>query len=169
MKAYYENYGNEANPGEIIVVGDGEYLEADSSDKGISISWTSETALKDLLDIARRDGLLDGSTSDDSYLQICDDGISKAAEGPAEEVIDFITAKEPTVTYVSLKYDSLVLVWSAPAARVRWSKVSYPEIAVVVAATDIAKAEGLIRETGSETVRTKYPELISKVSQLALT
>jgi len=169
VKAYYEDYGDRANPGEIVVVGDGEYIQVESSGEGdLTASWTSELSFARLLKKISEDAAFVPVKSDDSTLQIVDDyGDIELAEGTVRDIALLVREEDPNVTYARLNYEGATLIWSCSERRVTWSVEEYFEIALAMPEANFKLLRHLIRHTGSDAVRANSSQLLSRLKQVA--
>jgi hypothetical protein len=169
LNTIYEDYGDTWGSGETVVVGDGEYLQVESTEQRITLSWTSKVSLTELLKIVQADpGQFTELGTSDSFVK----STARADEvewfdGTASDVINFVETKRPTVLYLSLEYASLVLAWTAPGKRVRGSRAEYAEVAIVLSKLDRDLASSLVQSTASPAVRDHFSELSSDIRQLA--
>lgn len=169
LNTIYENYGDTWGSGETIVVGDGEYLQVESTSERITISWTSNTSLQDLYRIIEKEPNKFRETgASETFVQIrTDKGDVEWAEGTTSEVWSFIDDEDPDVVYASFQYELATIAWTPRGNRVPSSDALYTEIAIVLRKLDRAIVTSLILQTASMAVRDHYRELFSDIKQLA--
>lgn len=169
LNTIYEDYGGSWGSGETIVVGDGEYLQVESTENRITLSWTSSVQLSELLTLLQKEtSEFTETETPDSFAQIrAADGGVEWAEGTLSEVTDFVREEAPDVLYLSLQYASLVVAWTAPGNRVRGSDAEHSEIGIVLPKMNQEVVTFLLENTASQAVRDHYLKLFSNIRQLA--
>lgn len=170
-KIAYEDYSSfikddKAFSGESVVIGDGEYLQVERSDDGISISWTSPIGIRGLVEYADKNTqLIPAGDGQKSFVEIENGSKAESSEGTAREVIDFITSEDSPVSYVRIEYDKLALLWSSPAARIKDSDQIFAEVAIVTQDRNQELIESIIKSVGSQSIQKHYDEVIGELKE----
>jgi len=171
VTALYENYGDQYSQGETLVIGDGEYLQVESDSHKVSISWTSQIPLGDLVGLLRRypGQFIETNTGDESFVQYLNSetGTIDLAQGDVKSVLDFIVEATPDARYVSLQFESSTVAWMPPAQRIKGSKEEYSEVALVLNTFDKDLFDSIVEITATKNMRNTYLTLMAGIKQLS--
>lgn len=162
----YENYSSPLGPGETLVMGDGEYVQVESTSGVTSTSWTSNLssieAASSIEQLGKSSG--DGGSGFVQMIAESDSG-SDIREGSAIELIKLVEMGLP-VSYMSIEFGSSTFVWSGPARRVVDATKSFCEFGYVT--RDLRRRDilSMVHATASPLVRVGIDIAIPKIEQL---
>jgi ribosomal protein L30/L7E len=167
---YRENFTDELGPGEILVVGDGEYIQAETVGERVTVSWSSERAtLRYFEDV---EAIFGSPLRDESAAIVrLSQTEAEGEEGTSfpKDVLEYVSAKRPPVAYMRLDYTTGVRAsWSAPAARISGSDTQFCEVSVQYpAGTDIDRLSALVARSASPNLLEQRRQALSRLRQLA--
>ncbi len=125
-----ESYEDSYGPGEILTLRDGEYIQADISDRDLlSVTWSTDMGPAELLQtVVTSFGLDDETAVGTVTLEI--EGDRRIAEGSSGDVIQCIIDNPLYVKFFSVDLGSSTVVWSEPFVKLASSKSAHSEAAI---------------------------------------
>jgi hypothetical protein len=172
---YREEYTDQRGPGEILVVDNGEYLQAETVDGRLVVSWSSRLKADEFFRDAMR-ALGKPSVSEDAayvQLQAADAGEVADGAGRADDVVDYLAKERPQVAFARMDFrggnlgDARV-TWSAPAARVAGHDGEYVELSVALSEmVDRDRIFRLIGLTASSGLLANRTKVLAEIKQFA--
>lgn len=164
----HENYGTNALPGELVVIGEGEYLQAETAGDFLSVTWSSPddaaAAVRKAVDM-----LGDPTTDDVSvFVQLdSEQGEGASSGGSVHGVLEYLETK-PALAFVRLTFPDLEFVWGTPQQRIQTSTAAYAEIGVRLhTSAERHQIDALISQTGTDQLKAHYPDVENQIKLLA--
>ncbi|WP_237720596.1 MULTISPECIES: 50S ribosomal protein L30 [Rhodococcus] len=164
--------------GELISVGDGEYLQTDRDAKFRAAFWSSESGPDETLQVIK--------DTASSYYRIAPNNISvylaldpettngNSGTGNLQDVLDYIKREHPAVAAISANLGNDVkLLWSLPTIRLRTANFAYSEIGAQIPAatsrglneTHTAAVMKMFRLTASGILRKNQDRVVSQLKR----
>ncbi|MGB3362919.1 MAG: uL30 family ribosomal protein [Rhodococcus qingshengii] len=165
MKPRYENYSSELGAGEALVLGDGEYVQVETTNGITSTSWTSTLsaieALKSVTESSNAGECCAG------FIQLIGEAGSDGAfkEGSVDDLIQLVLDGLP-VSYISLDFGTHTFVWSEPDKRAVGAKRAFSEIGYVTANLRLKDVVDMVDVTASPLVKGGVPYIVPRIKQL---
>lgn len=124
--------------GEMITFGNGEYLQTDQSRDRRAVYWSSDATAQQMMEAV---GRIKKSSRDAPYNptvyveldQQRSDG--RSGSGNFEEVLEYISVKDPPVALLSVEIGRVSAFWNMPAIRTVQSGTAHAEIGVIYPST----------------------------------
>lgn len=166
---YREEFGDSKMPGEIVVVGDGEYVQVETVEDRLFVSWsTVELPSVFMRGAAERLHAKFDDSAEAGFLQLAKPGAAgDEAEGSPHDILEFLEVEHPAVGYLRLTLaDGTRIAWNEVAPRLTTSTYAYAEVSVdCTRSHDRGSLLALIAGTGTPELEKRVDALASDIRQ----
>ena len=166
---FLDDYGRNT-PGELIAVGDGEYLQVETVNSRLAAMWSSTCPVSVAVSEAVRVfGEPDrGNDAASLQLRVGPDGDGgESGTGRVDEVLEYLTKEFPDVAFLRVRFEHCELLWSASHRRIANSDAAFVEIGVRLDdKADRGVIDDLISTTASPVLRERRRAVEAEIKQL---
>lgn len=170
MMMYREEYTDAQGPGELLVVGEGEYLQAETVSERLVVAWSSaKTAaafFRQAIEVLGSPAEGDAA----AFVQL-DVMAGDGAEGSglAPEVMEYVELKEPPIATMRMDFSGgLRATWTAPAARLKGYSTEFAEVSLSLPSESSRQSVfDLVGGTASAGLLDHQGEAFREIRQLA--
>lgn len=173
-RLHLEQPGPSDAPGEIVVVGDGEYCETVVEDGRLFVSWSSQLDAASYISTATEFlGTPMGESEEDGYAVLrkpTEDG--DAATGTPSEIVAYAAERPQAVSYLRVTLeDRTRLGWRESAIRIKGGTTPFTELLLECEApTDrLATISALVGATATQTLAAQIGSLPLHIPEATLT
>lgn len=168
---FKEDYGPRVHhPAELVVIGNGEYLQAETVADHLSVMWSSSDDLQTSMQKAV--AILGQPVNDEqaAFLQLSEDNEEDPGawgQGTLGETLEFIEEAKPNIAYLRVTFDQCELLWSPRLNRIATATGEYSELGIRLSAKlGRHLVDELLTETASAELKAHRIDVESKLEQL---